>query len=800
MDSTTLISISKTVFRMGESRVSKSELLWATVAMILVFQLLSSNTHAVNSNSSYALGVNETLIDRLRFYLNSGLINWTGNYFSLIFGEQDKTDFEHHIDGLAENRDWKGVLEWSARCRKLGIEREEAIKWALGNITKVGELPESGIDGASRNYFIIYDRDMLFSTFYYSEKLDYAQDRWNKTAAYVFVKNAIAANSTYPATLYIYSDGQVGQGSNRYYDENAETISTYLIFYELGINEALLDAENVWNYVNSHHWNEETQHFDYSLTWPSFECEAAFFYKIACQLELSKSDIGNFTRVLTDAKARFLENGWSSPQWTRVAAEPGTSTYVVTHHYPGNSQRRLQNTLGAWFTLLGMYDYLDPSGQNDLRAMLQGSSPDLPPAWRLLYDLSALLYDDSSGMFRQMSDSPVSSYATSMALVLQALMGVTPLNATLAVPLEEYYYEYNCDIDPNFFRIDAVNNSLRIAVSKDGLIQFIYGEVPVLCDFPNEGVYQLDFSEDWNTILNVTRIADLPPETKLMSDALQSVNPEEKVHDIAVTSVLPLNNLVVQGGFLPINLTLQNVGDFEEDFNVTVRANSSTIASFSTFLRHNCSTTLTVSWNTTNIQKGEYVISAEAALIPGETISDNNLQYSANSVTVVSLGHDVAVTGLTVKIPETINVSVKNYGNFIEDVNLNVCANSSSIMSETFTLGIGESASASFRWNTSGWPNGVYQISAHADNLTDEDDTTDNDRTSGSIIVAKFDITGPDGSPDGIVEMRDIAFCSRLFWKNLSEPDYDPRCDFNGDGLIDMTDIASVAARFMCSY
>jgi len=58
------------------------------------------------------------------------------------------------------------------------------------------------------------------------------------------------------------------------------------------------------------------------------------------------------------------------------------------------------------------------------------------------------------------------------------------------------------------------------------------------------------------------------------------------------------------------------------------------------------------------------------------------------------------------------------------------------------------------------------------------------------------DITGPEGWPDGKVNMYDVGNVARRFMARLPSPIYDPNFDINDDGIINMIDIGTVARHF----
>jgi len=58
------------------------------------------------------------------------------------------------------------------------------------------------------------------------------------------------------------------------------------------------------------------------------------------------------------------------------------------------------------------------------------------------------------------------------------------------------------------------------------------------------------------------------------------------------------------------------------------------------------------------------------------------------------------------------------------------------------------------------------------------------------------DVTGPAGTPDGRVDIRDLAAIARAFGSYVGHPRYNPNYDINGDEKIDIKDIAAAAKNF----
>jgi len=294
------------------------------------------------------------------------------------------------------------------------------------------------------------------------------------------------------------------------------------------------------------------------------------------------------------------------------------------------------------------------------------------------------------------------------------------------------------------------------------------------------------------------------PYTVLMDDdhVLHAVF---AMHDVAITNITLSENLVVAGDSLHINVTVVNNGGYAENFNVTVYYNTTAIETKDVVeLLPSEEATLTFVWNTTGMEEGEYLISAEASVVSDETKIENNVEVDG-FVTVLYPGHDITITdvvpsktALAQNYSLFIYVTVKNYGNFTESFNVTVYYNSDVLNYITVTdLLPGEEVTLTFPWNTTGLDRGNYTISAYASPITGETDIEDNSFTDGLVVISILgDITGSEGLPDGKVDILDVATVAMCFGYNQGDPRYEPNCDIDGNGKIDITDVAVVAVHF----
>jgi hypothetical protein len=166
---------------------------------------------------------------------------------------------------------------------------------------------------------------------------------------------------------------------------------------------------------------------------------------------------------------------------------------------------------------------------------------------------------------------------------------------------------------------------------------------------------------------------------------------------------------------------------------------------------------------------------------------------------------DVAVTNLTSAktvicqgYGGNVTVTVQNQGNFTENFNVTVYANTTSIASQNVTLSSGNSTAINFTWNTSGFAYGNYTISAVADTVPGETDTADNNFTDGTVLVSFVgDVNG-----DGKVRIDDVLAVAQRFGTDHGGPPnsngyyYDANCDINDDLKIRVDDVLAAATHF----
>ncbi len=178
--------------------------------------------------------------------------------------------------------------------------------------------------------------------------------------------------------------------------------------------------------------------------------------------------------------------------------------------------------------------------------------------------------------------------------------------------------------------------------------------------------------------------------------------------------------------------------------------------------------------------------------------SDSELNQSEY---LTAIGRDIAVVDVLLSTNATyvgrtvtINVTASNLGNTTETFNVSLYYDNNLINTTLIeNLPPHTNKTITFHWDTTGVkPCNNYNITAKADILLGETNTTNNNLTDGKVKIKMIgDVDG-----NGKVDIRDIAMAARAFGSYPGHPRWDPDLDFNNDGKINIRDLVLVARNF----
>jgi len=163
------------------------------------------------------------------------------------------------------------------------------------------------------------------------------------------------------------------------------------------------------------------------------------------------------------------------------------------------------------------------------------------------------------------------------------------------------------------------------------------------------------------------------------------------------------------------------------------------------------------------------------------------------AITQISVYNSIIAMGQTLKI----NVRVENHGTSIETFNVEVYVNDALAASAqtVVDLALAGQVDLVFSWDTTAFALGEYTLSAVAILPTDEN-LGDNTLAYGTVTV----IFPGDVNQDHVVNMADIAAAALAFNSSPGLPNWNPYADMNGDGKVELRDIALAAINFLKTY
>ena len=115
------------------------------------------------------------------------------------------------------------------------------------------------------------------------------------------------------------------------------------------------------------------------------------------------------------------------------------------------------------------------------------------------------------------------------------------------------------------------------------------------------------------------------------------------IHDVAITSITPSMTMAYKGEEVTIQVVAENQGTENETIEVSCYVNSTSLGSKVIDLTHGTATTLNFYWDTLDFQCGTYIISANASIVPDETVpcmDDNSFIDGTVEVDIPDLNGD----------------------------------------------------------------------------------------------------------------------------------------------------------------
>jgi hypothetical protein len=126
-------------------------------------------------------------------------------------------------------------------------------------------------------------------------------------------------------------------------------------------------------------------------------------------------------------------------------------------------------------------------------------------------------------------------------------------------------------------------------------------------------------------------------------------------HNIATSKVTVPSGRVKEGDSSPINVTVENNGDYDETTEVFLYNDSSPIDSQNLTLLKGAPKTVTFFWNTTGVELGQHIILANATRVIGETYTQDNI---GQATIMIAAGSKISISTVTSSVLVGLQISI----------------------------------------------------------------------------------------------------------------------------------------------
>ena len=430
-------------------------------------------------------------------------------FIALMLGKGNEAAIDTAITAYATASNWTEVAYMKRRCELAGITStaiDNATKAMLTGVTMFTyKLPNTA------GYFQLYVS--LLHGYRWAVELNHETAKWDPVSGYAGLVQIW--HLSYNSNNQVFYRGNPDTPAydtyygGRMYEANQIANCFWIFWDEWGYAEAKTHMQECWTWLNTYLWS--TTYYKYSVAvagwvWDGPPEALQIFGKLWLD---DPTNVPNFDRLFTThAKNGYLTNYWNSPHFCIGAAQ----YHYVVHNNSANDQRR---TGGNWLTFAFLHQIGRITGTNYYKwvEMIRGIGGAHAKGWSAMLELGHGMYIPVTKQFRMDSDLAPGDAGTAAAVAFCLItLGISPHrvdSGTLAIPLESQGLGTPAMYNARFWRWDGVNYKIRIPVLA-GLLLFQFGTSDVVWNFLEDGVYEITFASNYNSITSALKLETLP--------------------------------------------------------------------------------------------------------------------------------------------------------------------------------------------------------------------------------------------------------------------------------------------------